>query len=397
MKRSVYNLSLFEPPSIALKNKIKPIIKWTGGKYAEFSFFQQYIPAFDRYIEPFFGGGGVFFALQTRQPALLNDKSRDLITFYSLIHSTELKKQLLVYADAWDSAGKLSKNLIGHLLPSFSRYINGEVNKDNVKTVVHNAIQAHATTEFAPLFSDVFVLNKKHFVHKLEVSLCDKFNRIKLLCHKEQRLFSEDELSEHIETGVKSGLFLYMRNLLNRHTLNQLNMSPQKAAANWYFVREFCYASMFRFNAKNEFNIPYGGIAYNKKNFRQKVENIFSVEVMQLFKKATFFNEDFEAFLKQVRPVEDDFIFLDPPYDSEFSEYDQNAFTKDDQVRLRDIIVSLPAKWMLVIKQTDFIRDLYNLPQCRVIPFNKTYTYNVRGRNNRNTKHLIIVNYPVHG
>jgi len=29
---------------------------------------------------------------------------------------------------------------------------------------------------------------------------------------------------------------------------------------------------MFRYNSKGEFNIPYGGIAYNYKNFRKKIE-----------------------------------------------------------------------------------------------------------------------------
>ena len=45
------------------KKQIKPIIKWTGGKYAEYKFFKEYIPDFENYYEPFFGGGGVFFHL----------------------------------------------------------------------------------------------------------------------------------------------------------------------------------------------------------------------------------------------------------------------------------------------------------------------------------------------
>jgi DNA adenine methylase len=172
-------------------------------------------------------------------------------------------------------------------------------------------------------------------------------------------------------------------------------MTDEKTAANWYFVREFCYASMFRYNSKGEFNIPYGGIAYNKKNFRVKVENIFSAGAQRLFSQAQFSNLDFADFLSAAKPAADDFIFLDPPYDSEFSEYDQNTFNKQDQVRLRDVLLQTPAKWMLVIKETAFIRSLYPVPECTFIEFDKTYTYNVRGRNNRDTKHLIIVNYHV--
>jgi DNA adenine methylase len=39
-----------------MNKKTRPIIKWTGGKYNEFDFFQDHIPTFDRYIEAFFLG-----------------------------------------------------------------------------------------------------------------------------------------------------------------------------------------------------------------------------------------------------------------------------------------------------------------------------------------------------
>ncbi|MCY7421608.1 MAG: hypothetical protein LH478_07675, partial [Chitinophagaceae bacterium] len=61
--------------------------------------------------------------------------------------------------------------------------------------------------------------------------------------------------------------------------------------------------------------------------------------------------------------------------------------------RLRDTLLKTKGKWMMVIKETDFIRSLYTRPGIYFIEFDKTYTYNVRGRNNRDTKHLIIVNY----
>ena len=190
---------------------------------------------------------------------------------------------------------------------------------------------------------------------------------------------------------------MFLRMLTNLHFSGAIQLRKEKAAANWYFVREFCYASMFRYNSKGEFNIPYGGIAYNKKNFRQKVDNIFSKPVKTMFKKATFYNLDFEAFLEKTQPGKNDFIFLDPPYDSDFSEYDQNRFDKEDQLRLRNVLFNTKAKWMMVIKETAFIRSLYTSGNCRFIEFDKTYTYNVRGRNNREAKHLIIINYEAGG
>ncbi|MGF1924118.1 MAG: DNA adenine methylase, partial [Bacteroidia bacterium] len=52
------------PEIVAMRQKLRPLLKWTGGKFDEFPLFAESIPKFDRYIEPFFGGGGVFFALQ---------------------------------------------------------------------------------------------------------------------------------------------------------------------------------------------------------------------------------------------------------------------------------------------------------------------------------------------
>ncbi|MBY0543113.1 MAG: DNA adenine methylase, partial [Sphingobacteriaceae bacterium] len=227
----------------------------------------------------------------------------------------------------------------------------------------------------------------------LLASIADKARRIKRICEKENRNFNEEELKAHFETGIRSGAYLFFRKILNLDFNKTITLSSAKSAANWYFVREFCYGAMFRFNAKGEFNIPYGGIAYNKKNFRQKAENIFNTSVTTLFKNTEIFNLDFEDFLNKINLQSSDFIFLDPPYDSEFSEYDQSAFTQLDQQRLASFLIKAKAKWMVVIKETDFIRKIYTHPKVKILAFDKSYTYNVRGRNDRAVTHLIITNY----
>jgi len=52
-------------------------------------------------------------------------------------------------------------------------------------------------------------------------------------------------------------------------------------------------------------------------------------------------------------------VFLDPPYDSDFSTYAQNTFGRDEQIRLCDCLKHTKAKIMLVIKNTEFIYGLY--------------------------------------
>ncbi|WP_207492558.1 DNA adenine methylase [Aridibaculum aurantiacum] len=382
------------PATVVALKKTRPIIKWTGGKYDEYAEFSRFIPSFKNYYEPFFGGGGVFFAARPQGKAFLNDKSKDLFAFYSLIHSSLLKKHLLKYADAWDEAKVLTMACTSKLLPIFVKFIKGAYQLEQLQSQVKFIVEDEISNKHYSLLDESFIIDSNAFKTKLAHSIADKIKRIAAISIKEQRHFTKSELSEHIETGIKSGLYLYLRKITNQHATGALSLPKEKAVANWYFVREFCYASMFRFNAKGEFNIPYGGIAYNKKDFRQKVNNIFSPTIKELFKNASFYNHDFEEFLRKTKPHKGDFIFVDPPYDSEFSEYDQNAFTKEDQERLRDVLVKMPAKMMMVIKETPFIRNLYS-GHCRLIEFDKTYTYNVRGRNNRDTKHLIIINYDI--
>ncbi len=372
--------------------KIKPLIKWTGGKYREFALFEAYIPSFERYIEPFFGGGGVFFALQPKNEVVINDKSTDLIQFYKQINDPYFRLELYQYADAWDEITTLCDALWDNSKDDFTAFIAKRVTIEFLKDKLDQPLST-LISSFKVLNSDSFIVNSSLFFTYLLNSILDKAVRIQRICCKEKRIFNSSELQDHFHTGIKSGMYLFFRNLMNKAFSGEIELSLTKASANWYFVREFCYASMFRYNAKGEFNIPYGGIAYNTKNFRQKANLIFEDSTQQLFNKAKIFNLDFEDLLNKISLAPTDFIFLDPPYDSEFSEYDQNAFTQHDQKRLADFLVKCKAKWMVVIKETEFIRDIYTHPNVKMQTFGKKYTYNVRGRNDRSVTHLIITNY----
>lgn len=373
--------------------KIRPIIKWTGGKYSEFREFSSMIPAFERYIEPFFGGGGVFFALKTNKVSCLNDKSKDLVNFYKSLNDREFKVQSNLYADAWDQAGKLNKHLVYKEANLFNEFLSRSIDPLHLNLRLENLFDQLNYSDYKPLFDEDFILDRDKFIKSLCFSLADKFKRIQSISQKEKKIFNQKELLNHFETGLKSGIYLYLRRMMNDVNSGNISLHPSKAIANWYFVREFCYGSMFRFNSKGEYNIPYGGIAYNRKNFRSKIRSLFSPGVKALFEKSCIQNLDFENFLHSVQLKEDDFIFLDPPYDSEFSEYDQNTFTRDDQARLAGILKKVKAKWMMVIKETPFIRTLYEEDGIFFLDFDKKYSYNVRGRNKRDAKHLIIINY----
>lgn len=67
--------------------EIQPIVKWAGGKRWLVKNQPEIFPKnFSRYIEPFLGGGAVFFHLQP-QKALLSDLNSELIDVYQAVKS----------------------------------------------------------------------------------------------------------------------------------------------------------------------------------------------------------------------------------------------------------------------------------------------------------------------
>lgn len=182
------------------------------------------------------------------------------------------------------------------------------------------------------------------------------------------------------------------RYLYNNEDLNHNN--PELHCALFYFMRNYAYGGMFRYSNKGDFNVPYGGIAYNNKLMMKKLNYYRSEALLKHFKETSIFNLDFEVFLRLTKPKENDFVFLDPPYDSEFSTYAKNDFTKADQERLANYMINeCKAKWMMVIKNTDFIYGLYDKKGINIRIFDKEYLVSFMNRNDKKVTHLLITNY----
>ncbi|MDE4272943.1 Dam family site-specific DNA-(adenine-N6)-methyltransferase [Phaeobacter gallaeciensis] len=64
---------------------MKPFLKWAGGKRWLFTpEFIETLPQFDRYIEPFLGGGAGFLSL-TPQNSIISDVNYNLISVYEVV------------------------------------------------------------------------------------------------------------------------------------------------------------------------------------------------------------------------------------------------------------------------------------------------------------------------
>ncbi len=161
-----------------MNKKLRPIIKWTGGKYDEFALFAPYIPDFENYIEPFFGGGGTFFALQPKGNVFINDKSSDLINFYQQINNAEFKIAIFEYATAWHELGVLSTQMWDKCADSFVNYIENNISNEvfNLDLIANltPALKLNTTLNLQR-----FIINEVMFKQMLLNSLLDKAKRIK--------------------------------------------------------------------------------------------------------------------------------------------------------------------------------------------------------------------------
>lgn len=372
---------------------MRQIIKWPGGKSGEIAEIEPLIPSYNRYIEPFFGGGALFFHLAP-EAAVINDISESLMQYYKLIKAQDKKlyELLVCYSNSFNNIVSVCGRESSELLHIFSELTEGRISKEELGQVLGELIMG-LSDKINSGFSEKLLLDKNDFDDQLYRMVEDKF--IRTAKNHERRPFSPEDLCENLITGFTSGYYMYFRKVFNDIRLGRIaDQSIQYQAANFCFIREYCYGSMFRFNAKGEFNIPYGGMSYNRKDMRSKIDGMFNREMEALFAKTDIHCCDFEELLSKVKLSEKDFMFLDPPYDTDFSDYDGVNFTKFDQERLAYVLKKTLARFILVIKNTDFISGLYE-KDFHILSFDKRYTYNVRSRNNRDAKHLLITNLPV--
>jgi DNA adenine methylase len=278
------------------------IIKYRGGKRREIPNFIDFFPTnYDTYIEPFLGGGAVFFQ-QEPNNAIINDINVPLINFY---------RQLAAQYDQ-----------------------------------VMEELQAlHVIYE-----------------HNEELYRAEKKRNPEL----------------RVENGNEP---LYYR---LRDMYNGIIPSEYLPATLYYFINKTAYSGMLRFNAKGQYNVPYG----RYKHFNV---NIITESHRDLLQRTQILNDDFENIFGLAQP--NDFIFLDPPYDCAFHEYGNLTadFNEDEHRRLAQAFYNLNCRALMVISRTPLTTELYG--QNIVAEYPIRYSVNIRNRFERDTSHIVVTNY----
>ncbi len=129
-----------------------------------------------------------------------------------------------------------------------------------------------------------------------------------------------------IEMRYHEALFYRHRSRFNE-LLRTSHYETREAASLFYYLNRTAYNGLCRFNRSGEFNVPFG--RYTTINYRHS----FSAYKI-LFAGWDFSTGRFDRL--KLRP--NDFVYADPPYDVEFTQYSKGGFSWEDQI--------LTAEWL---------------------------------------------------
>lgn len=377
-------------PEDNVSTNLQPIIKWPGGKEKELKYILPNTPAFKRFFDPFVGGGSVFMAIHAEE-YYINDLSSELVSLYHYIASAD--DEFFKYIEMMDTSWKNAVAFFDAnktLVDVYIQYREKKITQEKLKAYIQNFCKKKKT-DILSIIGEEFASYPCKLLKEMETNLYRKMTRMYELENKKQVL-PDDDLLDNIETAIKSAVYMNYRHIYNCKDIADTHKTLYIAL--FFFMRNYAYSGMFRYSNKGDFNVPYGGIAYNSKLMAKKLDYYRSKPLLDHFADTKIYNLDFEEFLKKTKPTKDDFVFLDPPYDSEFSTYAQNAFTRDDQKRLANYLINeCEAKWMMIIKNTDFIYNLYHQEGINIRTFDKDYLVSFMNRNNKKVTHLLITNY----
>lgn len=261
---------------------LAPFLKWAGGKRWLVSHQDFQLPEFTgKYIEPFLGGGAVFFSLPLKN-AILSDLNPRLIETYQVVRD-----------------------------------------------------EPCALTE---------ILKKYHSLHNREFYY-----------------------------SIRDADFF----------------SPVERAAQFLYLNRTCWNGLYRENLSGKFNVPIGtktAVYSEREDFLEISERLRYTDIECC---------DFE---KTISKAENgDLLFLDPPYTTAhnlngFVKYNQNIFSWDDQLRLRNSALrasSRGAKVLITNANHHSITEIY-ADIGKIIPISRSSVISGKNAGRQKTSELLI-------
>ena len=297
-----YSRETFEKDFVGVRlPQTSPFVKWAGGKTQLLDRLDKLIPLkFNRYFEPFLGGGAFFYYLTSKKNlrfiAYLSDINQELINVYQVI-------------------------------------------KSNVDELI----------DILKVYKTEYNKNPQNFYSEL------------------------------------------------RDGFDFENSTNTEKAARLITLNKTCYNGLYRVNSHGKFNVPMGKyrnpIICDSKNLRNASVILRSIN-------AHLYWEDYQKILSD-KARDDDFVYLDPPYDpmtstANFTGYTGARFTKTDQELLAETFKKLDARGCKVLlsnSDTNYVRELYVDYVQHIHQINVRRSINSVSSKRLGHKELLISNY----
>ncbi len=152
-----------------------------------------------------------------------------------------------------------------------------------------------------------------------------------------------------IEMRNDEELYYKQRARFNELITSGRRDSVEAAQLFWYLNRT-CFNGLCRFNRKKgTFNVPFG--RYRSINFPEDLHAYRNVLEPWSFTCTPF---------DQIELQPDDFVYADPPYDVQFTQYSSERFGWEEQVRLAEWLTHHSGPVILSNQATPRIIELYN-------------------------------------
>ena len=215
-------------------------------------------------------------------------------------------------------------------------------------------------------------------------------NVYKVLCN-EEKFKKMCHTLNHYETSHSEEFYYEIRNK-DRKKKSFNRLADYTRAARTIYLNKACFNGLYRVNSKNEFNVPFGK---KKKVNTYEGSNLITVSNYLTMNDVKILCCDFEEAVKDAK--KGDFIYFDPPYDSDtstFNSYTETGFDKDEQRRLAKVYKELDQKGcyvMLSNHNTKLINELYKDYNIHVIEAKRNI--NSDGKKRGKVEEVIITNY----
>lgn len=238
------------------------IVTWAGGKTRELKRILSNLPSYDRFFEPFVGGGSVFMGIKANE-YFINDFSADLVSIYKNISTSDIN--FLSYIEMIDRSLMKADELFNEEKNELIDIYNKVCTESDME-IKHVITEWCATNqkEILEIAGEIATIAPEMLIKEIEEYLQKKLIQVK-------NEFTKDisKITYAIEYAIKAGLFNYYRYLYNDQHLAKDNSILHSAL--YFYLLQFIYQGKQSFNHRGELNSSYGKGQFKKGFIRNLI------------------------------------------------------------------------------------------------------------------------------